>query len=225
MKNFFLFSSVGSPLPPDYKNQVFDSWNMSSYDSGCVVYDSSDKYEYKKYFKNILYQQEYKFPNFFHYNNQYNILTSYEYVLITDDDLIFNQKNLIEKTIELMNKYNLSICSPSNSCKIKSTPYSIMKTNNEPELWITNFAEMGCLFIRCSFLELFYVDYQKKYKNIKDWGFDFLLASIANSTNNSIGIIKNLNYTNPNQKKRNYSFTKLDNIRFNPVIYNKFNIT
>lgn len=204
MKNLYVFSSVGSTNEESENDKVFSSWNMSNYDSGCVVYGANSVFKYNRYFQTVDYHIGMKFPNFIFANHKYQLISKYQYFLIVDDDLIFEQSNILDQMIDTVNKYDLSICSISNNDVLhKRTPYSIMRyTNNVHELWITNFVEMGCMMIRSDLLDLALKKYISDKLTIIDFGWDIFLCGMANGLNRRIGIIKNLSFINPRKPLR-----------------------
>lgn len=215
--NIFIFSSVGSKLPFSYKEKTFNSWEIKDFDSGCVIYNQ-DNFLYQTYFQKILYNKNYKFPNFFYFNTIYNIIDKYNYVLICDDDLIFNQKNTINTTISLMSQYDIDLCSISNDCKGKSS-YDIMRSDKPiNEIWISNFCEMGCMFISCNKLKNC-LENILSY-SLEDYGFDVLISSLFNNNLYKIGIIKNLTFYNPYQKSRYVGYKSWKNAKIEFSIEN-----
>jgi len=213
MKKIFIFSSVGSPLSDEYKNSVYESWQLDQYDSGCVIYSKEDSFDYAKYFDTNICHSGFKFPNFFYFLDRFpDMLDNYNYFAILDDDLFFNQTQTLEKCVFFMDRYDLDICSISNSNAIKKTTYSVMAANKlRNEIWITNFCELGFMIIRKNLLNCFIDYYNTNLKNhCLDWGMDFAICNFASSHNNKIGIIKNMTFTNPRQKIRNYSKVNLN---------------
>lgn len=198
--SLFVFSSVGSKLDDSYKNQVFTSWELNNFNSGCVIYN--DNFLYNRYFNITLHNKDYKFPNFFYFNSIYAITSKYKYIAILDDDLLFHNINSLNTCLELMKKFNLSLCSLSNNNQGKKSYYPIMASTDTNHLWITNFCEMGCMIFRSSLLKLIIKIYNNKYKKLKDWGFDWFICSLANQYKHNIGIIKNLSFSNPVQSIR-----------------------
>lgn len=209
----FLFSSVGSKLSDTYKTKVFQSWDYEKVDNGCVIFEKEKSFNYSKYFNICLCRFGFKFPNFFYFLSKIkDISNNYEYFAVLDDDLFFNQSQTLQKCMFLMDHYDLDICSISNSNNQKKTPYSVMAANKlRNEIWITNFCELGFMIIRQNLLNCFIDYYNSNLKNrCLDWGMDFAISNFANDHNNKIGIIKNMTFTNPEQKIRNYSVINLD---------------
>lgn len=196
-----MFSSVGSELDHIYQNSVFNSWNIKNFHSGCVRY-SNNTFPYENYFKKIKSNRDYKFPNFFYFDSIYKIIDRYEYIAILDDDLLFQNHNSLMLATELMNKFDISLCSLSNTNTGKKSYYPIMSSSNNPSLWITNFCEMGCMIFKNTLLALVKNIYHEKFNNLKDWGFDWWICSLANYCQYKIGIIKHLSFSNPVQKDR-----------------------
>lgn len=203
----FVFSSVGSELPDDYKQKTFQSWNLDMFDSGCVVYNNN--FPYNNYFKHTLTKTGFKFPNFFFFDEKSNIVDNYEYICVLDDDLLFKEPNSINEAVLLMKKFDISLCSLSNNSKGKKATYSIMGPENadKPKIAITNFCEMGCMIFKNTFLELCKQEYYNKYPKLTDWGFDWFICSLAQQYNLNIGIVKHLSFSNPIQHGRNLGYS------------------
>lgn len=207
MHNCFIFSSVGSNLSHNYKIQVFESWQIKDYDSGCVVFSDTDCFDYSQYFNNVLFRKHFKFPNLFYFlSHNPEIVKQYKYIAVLDDDLLFNQHNTIYQAINYMDVYNLSISSISNGCQEKKSPYYVM--NNKGlinELWITNFVEMGFMIIDSKSISNLANTSDKEL--VEDYGYDYYICNIANKNNLKIGVFKNLDYTNPQQPNRQNGWT------------------
>lgn len=199
--SIFVFSSVGSSLEYGYQNDVFNSWNIKNFHSGCVRY-SNNTFPYENYFKKIKFNRDYKFPNFFYFDSIYKIIDKYEYIAVLDDDLLFQNKDSILLATKLMQKFDISLCSLSNTNTGKVSYYPIMSSNNDASLWLTNFCEMGCMIFHSKLLKLVKNIYDEKFKNLKDWGFDWWICSLANQYKYNIGIVKHLSFSNPVQKDR-----------------------
>ena len=110
-KKNFLFTSAGD-------NTNFDSlWindNMN-YDIYVIYYgNNNDIYEkYKSKVTFIEKRKGSKFQNFkYFYDNNIDIINSYERYFILDDDIIFNVDD-INNMFEISEQYNLDICGPS----------------------------------------------------------------------------------------------------------------
>lgn len=202
----FVFSSVGSPLSRNHKLNVFKSWNLENFNSGCVIY-GDDEFQYSSFFKTTIKKAGYKFPNFFYFDRIYNIVNKYKYICILDDDLYFQQTNIINETVNLMEQFNISLCSPSNNNDQKKSSYNVMASDkDEKKIIITNFCEMGCMVFKNVFLDLCKTQYYDKYPGLTDWGFDWFICSLANNYNYNIGIINHLSFSNPKQYNRNYGY-------------------
>lgn len=224
-KDIFIYSSVGSDdLEDSYKSKVFDSWEINKFDSGCTIYKDS-LFAYRNYFKTVLYNSGYKFPNFFNFNNRFKILDKYKYIAILDDDLLFNQNNSMTQIVYLMKKYNISLCSLSNDNRGKKTFYNVMHKNNKKVIDITNFCEMGCMIFDRKFLRVIQTTYYTSYRDLKDWGFDWWICSMANEFKLKIGIVKYLSFYNPMRSDRDCGkddwFQYKNTIQFiQPKVYN-----
>lgn len=206
VKDLFIFSSVGSNLPYSYKEKVFDSWNTKESDSGCVVYND-DGFEYNKYFKTVLNNKNFKFPNLFYYLSiQQNIVHEYKYIAVLDDDLLLEDN--ISKITHIMDTHDLTICSPCNRCVSKRSGHSIMNVEEkENKLLITNFCEMGAMIIESSFLK----QIKNKEKKVEDYGYDYYISNIASKNNKKIGIVSTIGYDNPEQQQRNIAWHTYNN--------------
>lgn len=207
MKTLFVFSSVGSIDDKIQNQKIYDSWNLKDHDSGCVIYNKT-KFDYSKYFKLVEYNVGMKYPNFIWFNNKHKLLSKYQYFAILDDDLIFTGKDVFDTTIQIMDEYDLSVCSVSNNdtnyLHNKITSHDVMRYKpNQQELWITNFCEMGAMFLRQEILETALNKYVVENFYIKDYGWDMYISNICNIYKNKIGIIKNLYFENPRKKTRN----------------------
>lgn len=206
----FIFSSVGSKLSLKYRQQVFDSWDIKSFDSGCVIFKPNYKFNYSNYFNNTLNGLGFKFPNFFYFLRHYPILDQYKYFAIVDDDLLFNSTETFTYIYNYMETLDLSICSPCNDGVGKKT-YDIMLGNKQQkEIWITNFCEMGCMIIKNDLLKIVIQKYIENKISIVDYGFDWFISSIANNTFAKIGLIKNLTFYNPYNHNRNIGQTEYE---------------
>ena len=210
MSEVFIFSSVGSSFSDEYKNSVYESWELNKYDSGCVIYNKEDSFDYAKYFDTIAYRSGLKFPNFFYFLNRFpDILNNHNYFAILDDDLLFNNSDVFDQCRLISSNNNLDVVSISNDNRKKKSPYSIMKYNPyETALWITNFCEMGFMIIKKDFLTKIIQRYYELDCKIKDYGFDWFISNLATEYNKKIGIIKHLSYSNPVSEKRNIAWYK-----------------
>jgi hypothetical protein len=221
MKDLFIFSSVGSDLPNTYKESVFNSWQLKNYDNGCVKYSYilsrtlnkqvvCNTFEYRKYFDIVVQKQGYKFPNFFLFNNMFNILDRYSYVAILDDDLLINnqyQEQPFDTIVSSMKKYNLDICSPMNDGQGKFSEHLnniIEPIPNKRFIFITNFCEMGFMVISSKLLKIIIEEYKKQNLKILDYGFDWFICKIANENLFKIGLINHISFYNPKQPQRYY---------------------
>lgn len=199
--SIFIFSSVGSNIDNSYRSKVFDSWEIQKFDSGCSIY-ANESFPYENYFNLVISNQNYKFPNFFYFNSIHNIIDRYKYIAILDDDLLFNEPNSVNQVMLYMNQFNIHLCSLSNNNVGKKTYYKVMHTTTDKCIEITNFCEMGCMIFNNQLLKLIKDEYYKSYQDLKDWGFDWWICSLANKYNYTIGIIKHLSFYNPQQPVR-----------------------
>jgi len=207
----FIFSSVGSRLDINYRQQVFDSWNISSFDNGCVIFKPNCKFNYSDYFDNTLNRLGFKFPNFFYFLRHYPILDQYKYFAVIDDDLLFHNIATFTSIYDYMEKLDLSICSPSNDGVGKKSYELMLGNKQQKEIWITNFCEMGCMVIRNDLLKIIIQKYIEEKVNIVDYGFDWFICNIANTIKARIGLIKNLNFYNPYNCERNIGLKEYKN--------------
>ena len=230
MNNLFIFSSVGSSFSDEYKNSVYESWQLDQHDSGCVIYNKEDRFDYAEYFDTSICHSGFKFPNFFYFLDYFpDILDNYNYFAIIDDDLLFNNSDVFNQCCLIGSKNNLDVVSISNDNKKKKSPYSIMMRygSDEPTLWITNFCEMGFMIIKKDFLTKIIQRYCEIDCKVQDYGFDWFISHLAIEYNKKIGIIKHLSYSNPVNQKRSIAWYKKDDstpkeLRYiKPIIYEK----
>jgi hypothetical protein len=196
MSQLFVFSSVGSPDYAAYKKTVFDSWSVRSYASGCVIYNDEDKFPYHRHFQRVLKNKHFKFPNFFYFNAQYNVLDEYDYFAILDDDLQFFDRDSFQKIVTVMQQHDLALCSPTNSSP--DCFHQIMGPwRPADQLWFSNFVEIGCMFIRADLLKLIVTQYHCGHYRLVDNGMDYFICQLALGHNFKAGIIKNIQFFNP----------------------------
>lgn len=212
MGEVFIFSSVGSSFSEEYKNSVYESWQLDQHDSGCVIYNKEDRFNYAEYFDTSIFHSGFKFPNFFYFLDHFpDILDNYNYFAIIDDDLLFNNSNVFDQCHLISLNNNLDVVSISNDNKKKKSSYSIMRYHSdEPTLWITNFCEMGFMIIKKDFLTKIIQRYYEVDCKVQDYGFDWFISHLAIEYNKKIGIIKHLSYSNPVNKKRSIAWYKSD---------------
>jgi hypothetical protein len=229
MNNLFIFSSVGSSFSDEYKNSVYESWQLDQHDSGCVIYNKEDRFDYAEYFDTSICHSGFKFPNFFYFLDYFpDILDNYNYFAIIDDDLLFNNSDVFNQCCLIGSKNNLDVVSISNDNKKKKSSYHIMRyDSDEPTLWITNFCEMGFMMIKKDFLTKIIQRYCEIDCKVQDYGFDWFISHLAIEYNKKIGIIKHLSYSNPVNQKRSIAWYKKDDstpkeLRYiKPIIYEK----
>lgn len=230
--SIFIFSSVGSNLSRAYKTKVFRSWNLDHFDSGCVIYNNDSQFPYYNHFKKTINRLGFKFPNFFYFDDKFDIINNYDYICILDDDLLFKQNNSIEETVSVMQKFDISLCSLSNNNEFKKAAYDVMYSSDasKPRVAITNFCEMGCMIFHKSLLKLVKQGYENDYRKLTDWGFDWYICSLAEKNNHTIGIVKHLYFSNPFQDHRNIGYYNWidykDNINYiHPLTYGIIDVT
>ncbi len=196
-KKNFLFTSVGD-------NTKFDSlWindNMN-YDVYVIYYgnnnDIYDKYKSKVTF--IEKRKGSKFQNLkYFYDNNIDIINSYERYFILDDDIIFNVDD-INNMFEISEQYNLDICGPSFT---RDSKLSHAITIHKPNVLLTytNFVEVNVpLFNKKALHKLM----QKLDYSLIGWGIDYLYI-ICNGIEKkkSYAIIHKITCKNPKDNKK-----------------------
>lgn len=229
--SIFIFSSVGSScISKEYKNNVFKSWELENFDSGCVIYNKSTGFPYEVHFKKSLIRPGFKFPNLFYFDNTYNVINNNEYICVIDDDLLFKQNNSIVDSVSLMKKFDIALCSLSNSNDCKPSCHEIMSSNHSKSILITNFVEMGCMIFRKDLLKLIKQEHKEKFSELTDFGFDWWICSLANEKKYNIGLMQHISYSNPLQPARDVGkeiwINKYKNqIHYiQPTIYNIVNV-
>lgn len=221
-KKLFIFSSVGTNHNKDYKNKVFDSWDVKKYNSLCVKYNINDKFNYEYYFDGVITKSGSKFLNLFFCEDCFKIFEKYKYFAVMDDDLLYKKPDSFEKIINLMENFDLDLCSASNDCTGERSWHKIMNAEDPvDEIWISNFCEMGGMFISGKLLSLVKEIYKNNYLYLVDFGMDIFISNICDYFNLKIGIVKNLFYHNPERvelNKRNYGREQYEKNKINKFL-------
>lgn len=212
MNKLLIFTSAGYREELKNKIEIYDTWQLDEFDSVCVKYNA-DIFKYNKYFDIVLEKPGFKFENFFWLVETYNLLSQYDYFGILDDDLILKQHRPISNILKLMIEHNLDICSPSCDTDGKQSWYEIMNTkldNQNNNLYITNFCEMGAMFLSKSIVTKILEERKNNllYKNLVDYGMDHFICNIADRDNMKCGLVKNITYINHQPISRIKRFTK-----------------
>lgn len=194
--NNLIFTSAGD------NTNFFNLWvnyKIMNYDIVIYYYgnNNSTYKKYKKISKLIIKRKGSKFQNFYHfYNNYLELINSYKYIFILDDDIIFeNGVNDINKMFYYIDYYNLDICSPCfNLDSIISHEITLEKKNIKLEY--TNFVEVCVPLFRISKLDKFMDKYDSK---LIGWGIDYLYNDIIfdKKTKKNIAIIHEIKCINP----------------------------
>jgi hypothetical protein len=146
--------------------------NEKNYDIFVVYYGDNDKTfsEYESKVQFITKRKGSKFQNFyFLFLNYYELISSYDYFFILDDDIIISASD-IQEMFSIAERYNLSICGPSF---LPESKISFLETVHKKDIFLeyTNFVEVNVpLFSKSALFNL-----MKVYNPILiGWGIDLL---------------------------------------------------
>lgn len=171
---YAIFTSAGD------NTNFYSVWGCKNpkrtYDVWVVYYgDNTDRYKmYGKYADYIQRHKGSKFQNFYHvYQQHKEDLLQYEYIFITDDDIIITPKEL-ELLFQTAKEYDLWICQPSFR-KGSKVSWSITYNNPQLKLAYTNFVEVNTPVISTLKLQQIMNEYDPV---LLGWGIDLLMIQV-----------------------------------------------
>ena len=174
-----------------------------------VIYFGDNLDMFKKYKSKCTFVEQRKgskFQNFSYFYKKFSdIITSYDYIFILDDDIIITSQG-IESMFTIAERYDLLICQPSLSNKSQIS-HSITKHIPTVSLQYTNFVEVNAPLFKREALEKLMNKYDEK---LIGWGIDYLsIYENGKDLTNKYAVIHEVKCTNPPIADKKYKRREL----------------
>lgn len=203
---YLIFTSAGenANIPHWIKgHKDFDLW---------VSYYGEQENKFEEYADYYVAKKGGKFPNFYFFYQKYqDIISQYDAVLITDDDLIISATELT-KLFHIREQYDLWILQPSFDRRGKVS-FELNEVQALSTLRYSNFIEVTCPLFSKDKLDEFMAIYDPK---LIGWGVDIWFSEVFSKQDidkNKIAIIDEVSCINPRDKTKIGQLREIDKLQ------------